>query len=50
MASYGIYTMTVTAQPSDPSKSCAVYSGPVQHSFATTGGTTTLPLIILNNP
>jgi hypothetical protein len=47
---YGIYTMTITTQASDPTKRCAAYRTTVQHSFTTTNGTTTIPLIILSNP
>jgi adhesin/invasin len=47
---YGIYTLTVTAQATDPTKSCAGYRTTLQHSFTTANGTTTIPLIVLNNP
>lgn len=49
--SYGIYTMTITARnTADPTKTCAVYRAPVQHSWPTTGGTTSIPLILLTPP
>jgi hypothetical protein len=47
---YGIYTMTIVTQATDPSKTCADYRGTVVHSHLTAGGTTILPLIVLNNP
>ena len=47
---YGIYTVTITTQANDPTKNCAVYRAQVEHSFTSTGGTTELPLIVLNNP
>jgi adhesin/invasin len=47
---YGIYTMTITTQANDPTKSCAVYRSQVEHSWTTNDGTTSLPLIILSNP
>jgi hypothetical protein len=47
--SYGIYTMTITSEhKTDATKTCAVYRAPLQHSFTTTGRTTTLPIIDLN--
>ena len=47
---YGIYTMTITTQATDPTKNCAVARTQVVHSFQTNDGTTTVPLIVLNNP
>jgi len=48
---YGIYTMTITTQNNvNPSQICAVYNAPFEFSWATTDGTTTLPLIVLSNP
>ena len=47
---YGIYTMTITTQANDPTKNCAVYRSLVEHSWPTNGGTTTLDLIVLNDP
>jgi adhesin/invasin len=45
---YGIYTMTITAQPTDPTKSCSVYKAGLEHSWTTPAGTTTIPLIVLD--
>ena len=47
---YGIYTMVITTQANDPTKSCAVYRATVEHSQPSTGGVTELPLIVLSNP
>jgi len=47
---YGIYTMVITTQAVDPTKNCAVSRTGVVHSFQTNDGTTTLPLIVLNDP
>jgi len=49
--SYGIYTMVIVAQDTvDPTKTCAAYRTTVEHSQPSTGGSTTLPLIVLSNP
>ena len=48
---YGIYTMTITSQNNvTPSQVCTVYKAPVEFSWPTTDGTTSLPLIVLSNP
>ncbi|HET9013132.1 MAG TPA: hypothetical protein VFN38_15000, partial [Gemmatimonadaceae bacterium] len=47
---YGIYTLTITTQANDPTKSCATYRATLPHSFTTPNGTTTIPLVILGNP
>jgi len=47
---YGIYTITITTQATDPTKNCAVFKGQVQHSWLTPDGTTDIPLIELKNP
>jgi hypothetical protein len=47
---YGIYTMTITAVSGDPTKSCRVYRQQLEHSFASTNGSTILPVIVLSNP
>jgi adhesin/invasin len=47
---YGIYTMTITTQANDPTKTCAVYRAQVQHSWTINDGTTDIPLIVLSNP
>jgi adhesin/invasin len=47
---YGIYTMVVTTQANDPTKTCLVYRASVQHSFTASGGSTQWPLTVLSNP
>ncbi len=47
---YGIYTMTITTQANDATKSCAVYRAQIQHSWTINDGTTDIPLIVLSNP
>jgi hypothetical protein len=46
---YGIYTMTITTQPNDPTKSCAVYKQQLDISSLNNNATITVPLIFLNN-
>jgi hypothetical protein len=49
-AAYGIYTMVITTQATDPTKTCGVYRASVEHTWTTPNGTTTIPLIVLSNP
>jgi hypothetical protein len=43
--------MTITTQNNvNPAQTCAVYRAPVELSWPTTDGVTTLPLIVVSNP
>jgi hypothetical protein len=47
---YGIYTLVITTQANDPTKSCAVYRSTVEHSWPSTDGATNLGVVTLANP